>query len=743
MAGARCVSVPFDEGAEFRCRDLASLLRLRDGSSITILGVASCIGAVVVIHCLAAVLKHGEMRPWRRWPTLVGVEGTVLMAFFISVVAVVLMPFQCSDHPSHLRIVRAYQSVICWETDSHSLMLQTAAVAMVVPISFFTMCVYVVHQLPSRLQKADLNFLHAFSFLFFRFRAEAHWFSMVYLCRNLVISLAPVLPSPLSQICTVQAVLLFSLVLMSHVFPWRIPSAHYLDIVVNIGVLMTASMASFFVNDSDFSSAANVVVVMVGVIFAAIAVCLTYGVAQKFMALGRKKFSRFICHHKMGTGALARLLKMLLVKSGRLRGDVFVDSDDLTNLYELFDIVASQTSALVVLCSRDLLRRPYCVGEITTAVSTNISMITVLFPQYVMPDDFFCDRFSSYVTNISCLTRAGISMGSVRQALLLLSTYPSVDLPEILGQSELDGLVKALEVDVNHADGQQSHSLVACSGAAGLGVHGGSTNSSVGPRVLLVADVANSEACAAARILCLLMAPHAAHDPRSLPHMLIDYGRPPMPGVTTLPETTQEVVFVCTAGCFHSPGFLLTLFDCARLQAAAFPVMADDVFVPTPDIYATIRATGEQCIEILPDHVKVRPGATQLAHLAEHLFQTIAVMLRPHGSLRLLEAQALEICSRVLEGENRGKRVLPRPTVVAGNPSDPETDNLRRVALVVEDPKKSSPEDADMKGQQADMEKMQVERALLQSQMDREQAQIEAAQRCFDSTAGVFVMSSL
>ena len=48
-----------------------------------------------------------------------------------------------------------------------------------------------------------------------------------------------------------------------------------------------------------------------------------------------------------------------------------------------------------------------------------------------------------------------------------------------------------------------------------------------------------------------------------------------------------------------------------------------------------------------------------------------------------------------------------------------------------------------MKGQQADMEKMQVERALLQSQMDREHAQIEAAQRCFDSTAGVFVMSSL
>ena len=45
----------------------------------------------------------------------------------------------------------------------------------------------------------------------------------------------------------------------------------------------------------------------------------------------KKPFEFFLCHHKLGSGAFTRLLKMHLLASGRLRraADVFIDVDNL------------------------------------------------------------------------------------------------------------------------------------------------------------------------------------------------------------------------------------------------------------------------------------------------------------------------------------------------------------------------------------------------------------------------------
>ena len=127
------------------------------------------------------------------------------------------------------------------------------------------------------------------------------------------------------------------------------------------------------------------------------------------------------------------------------------------------------------------------------------------------------------------------------------------------------------------------------------------------PRFVIICDVKNGEACAAARVLCLLMAPRAAHVPRSLPHVLIDCGCPLTDvddcGIMALPNTVEDAVFMCTGGCFQFPAFLFALLDSTRLKVSAFPVIADGVFVPSSDLYVSIRVTGKQSIQHLPNHI--------------------------------------------------------------------------------------------------------------------------------------------
>ena len=77
------------------------------------------------------------------------------------------------------------------------------------------------------------------------------------------------------------------------------------------------------------------------------------------------------------------------------------------------------------------------------------------------------------------------------------------------GQVELDVLVKFLET--------LSDQTISTSDSGTM-----SNQEQPSPRFVIICDVKNWKACAAARILYLLMAPRAAHVPRSLPHVLID-----------------------------------------------------------------------------------------------------------------------------------------------------------------------------------------------------------------------------
>ena len=138
-------------------------------------------------------------------PSLIGAVGTAFMAVFMSVSSAIFAPMQCEGHPNGYRTVEAYPQVICWSTDygngdTHTHMVRVGVIASVVPLCFIAVCVWVVQQLPVRMRLGDTAFLHAFSFLFFRFHPGAYWYVLVLLGRNLGAAMVPVIADEALQL---------------------------------------------------------------------------------------------------------------------------------------------------------------------------------------------------------------------------------------------------------------------------------------------------------------------------------------------------------------------------------------------------------------------------------------------------------------------------------------------------------------------------------------------------------------
>ena len=131
---------------------------------------------MVVIHFLRVMFF--QFKKVRRagiqqlTPALFGAVGTAFMALIISVCSAVVQPLRCDLHPNGLRTVQVCGEVVCWQNgNEHQHMVIVGAIASLMPLAFFSMCVTIC--LPKRLHQGDTVFLNTFAFLFFRFRPRA------------------------------------------------------------------------------------------------------------------------------------------------------------------------------------------------------------------------------------------------------------------------------------------------------------------------------------------------------------------------------------------------------------------------------------------------------------------------------------------------------------------------------------------------------------------------------------------
>ena len=90
-----------------------------------------------------------------------------------------------------------------------------------------------------------------------------------------------------------------------------------------------------------------------------------------------KKYAAFLSHFKNEAAAEARILKSELVRTLRAREDqIFLDSDNLSDLRELLNCVV-ESDALILIYTNSVLTRPWCLLELVTAVQNNVPIITV------------------------------------------------------------------------------------------------------------------------------------------------------------------------------------------------------------------------------------------------------------------------------------------------------------------------------------------------------------------------------
>jgi hypothetical protein len=168
---------------------------------------------------------------------------------------------------------------------------------------------------------------------------------------------------------------------------------------------------------------------------------IAYALYMRF--LPDVKYSSFICHHKADAAAQARLLKLEL--QSKTSKNVFIDSDDLKELDTLFDTVRCSVKKLVVYSTRDTLTRPWCVGEVTTALAVKLPVVQVITPSFEAPTEEQLNDLGSYIDMTGCnLAEYGMSLDRIREAIvqILSASTPRITLTaQYKGSSRFDGVV--------------------------------------------------------------------------------------------------------------------------------------------------------------------------------------------------------------------------------------------------------------------------------------------------------------
>ena len=147
------------------------------------------------------------------------------------------------------------------------------------------------------------------------------------------------------------------IVICAVVLPWRIAAANTIDLTINIGFLLVLYLGAILADAANGTLIASILTVL----FCVLCFFLMMGVLRSLcsmLVLRGRKYQFFLCHHKQGSGGFARLLKMRLKLDPRVKRRVFLDSDDLQDLDQLFGFVGNNTDTLVVLCTSTILSRP-------------------------------------------------------------------------------------------------------------------------------------------------------------------------------------------------------------------------------------------------------------------------------------------------------------------------------------------------------------------------------------------------
>jgi hypothetical protein len=90
-----------------------------------------------------------------------------------------------------------------------------------------------------------------------------------------------------------------------------------------------------------------------------------------------KKYALFLTHHKRDAASVVSMLRTDLARHMAIDPSyIFLDSEDLRDLRELRTAV-KETLVLVVMLTKDVFTRPWCLAEIITAIASNVPIVSI------------------------------------------------------------------------------------------------------------------------------------------------------------------------------------------------------------------------------------------------------------------------------------------------------------------------------------------------------------------------------
>eukprot|EP00930_Biecheleria_cincta_P028573 TRINITY_DN19944_c0_g2_i1.p1 TRINITY_DN19944_c0_g2~~TRINITY_DN19944_c0_g2_i1.p1 ORF type:complete len:1742 (-),score=234.93 TRINITY_DN19944_c0_g2_i1:108-5333(-) len=376
-------------------------------------------------------------------------NGSILFVLFISMTLAMLGPLQCLENPNGLMSVAENPGIVCWRSSEHAVLSGLSILGIVIyPVAILAWAGWTTLQYPSRIASGSGLMLNVrYRFLFGRFRPEHYYFGLLYLVRNMVIALVPVVFANTTtlQIVAMGAVLQWSAALQASLWPWRTLGSNLSDLAISqcLGLVLLGAAPLLEVNDS--SMLANLIFTVVMLLFLAGLAVIGHAVYSRFRP--PRAFGAFLCHHKAGAGSLCRYMKT--VASKHSSSVLFLDSDELESLDLIFDTVRCATKALVAVLSPELLHRMWCAGEIVTAHTNEVFMLPILCDGYNHPDGNRIHAIGGVWTEEQkhTLISFGISMEMVQNAYHHLVKLPSLAMPRF-GSSEQqeDIVVKMLDL---------------------------------------------------------------------------------------------------------------------------------------------------------------------------------------------------------------------------------------------------------------------------------------------------------
>jgi len=605
--------------------------------------------AVPCMLCTLLIKKYGPRIGKPRTRILVELSnaiGTMFSFFFISIVLSAMNPYICYKHPgSSGESMLSDPSLLCFEGGEHTSMIIISIIALLlVALPFLVFSAYGVIMYPRLIAShRGATLLHAGRFLFLRYTPERYYFQVIILVRNLLLCIIPAVfrGQPSTQVLFMCMALSLYVIIEEEQQPWRSHLCNPLDASMSQILLLMLLCGALFLEDTPQRHTVSVLssIALCGLLFFG-SIGLAAGIWARFCR--RRKYDFFICHHKAHAAAQARYIKTLLLK--RRNCKVFIDSDNLEELDTLFDTVKTTVSHLVVYLTSDVMTRPWCVGEVVTALQSHLSITRLRTISFVPPTEEDLEDLDHYIDSSGCnLEEYNIYWDNVRDAFkrFMDASIPQIDLnPDALGTQRFELAVSAL---LNQA---------ATPGAVKSAVE-------IAPSSVVVAVKSDcDEAIASAGILLARIAEDVYRSNEHGLHLLADYERNLQASLEAV-RSASAVVIILTQECLSALEMVMTICEVTQTQErmATPPTL---VTVHTPGFRFPSPKLLENLSVQLPETGE-QYGDEGVGVLVRSFFKRISILLPTHASGEAIDTQCDEVYRRI-QGTSDAAKTSPTRT---------------------------------------------------------------------------------